>query len=179
MFNRPETVSRGIRIGWTVLMVGLILVVLWRVSSQIFVWLRHRLTSREGSEFESLPGAFKEDFLSWLKHKMLRYFGFRLFKRRGKSGSTLPGIASVREVYRQLLHRGAAWGYPRGIAQTPHEYLSNLVDLLPSARRDLELITQYYVTARYGTSLPNEYELSQLKESWYKIKQSRIKKMGN
>jgi hypothetical protein len=179
MFSIPKLVTNGLRIGWTVMMVGLILVALWRVSSQIFSWLRRWLASMGGAEFEPLPGAFRADFLSWLKHILLRLFGIRLpFRWRGKSSSILRQIASVREIYRQLLRWAAAWGYPRSASQTPHEYLYALADLLPSAQEDLEFITQQYVTARYGTSLPTEYELHQLSESWHKIKQNRLKKPG-
>jgi hypothetical protein len=62
------------------------------------------------------------------------------------------------------------------MSQTPFEYCYTLVDLLPEAQEDLDFITQQYVTARYGTSLPTEDELHQLRQSLQNIKQNRLKR---
>ncbi|GAJ09740.1 unnamed protein product, partial [marine sediment metagenome] len=164
LWTMPEAVRSGLRITLGAVFFGLALVALWRVSSQIFGWLRRKLaSSMAGAEFEPLPGAFRADLLGFLKRILSGLLRLRLpFLTRGKLRSVLPEVASVRQLYRQLLRWAATSGYPRHISQTPHEYLYTLVDLLPEAREDLGFITQQYVTARYGTSLPTEDELYQL-----------------
>jgi hypothetical protein len=128
------------------------------------------------AEIELLPGGFISDLISLVKRILLRILGFRLPLRLKRPSSILPEIASVRQVYRQLLRWAAAGGYPRQISQTPHAYLYTLVGMLPVVREDLHLITQHYVKTRYGTFLPTEDELQEVRQSWHKIKQNRLKK---
>ncbi len=179
-FTIPEAVQNGLRIGWTTLMAGFLIFALWRISSQVFSWLRRKLAGMAGAEYESLPGAFRADFLGLLKRILTRLLRLRLSLRLGRNPSSLlPEIASVRQIYRQLLHWVAAGGYPRQTSQTPHEYLYTLVDLLPEAHVDLDFITRQYVSARYGASLPTEDELHNLRQSWHRIKRTRFKKRGS
>jgi hypothetical protein len=174
-FTMPELLKRGLRIGWTVLVVGFLLFALWRISSDIFKWLRRKLASMAGAEFEPMPGALRADFLSLLKRFFSKLLGWRrLFRSRARAAPVLPEIASVRQIYRQFLRWAAAAGFPRHISQTPHEYLYELIGLLPEAQGDLDLITQQYVRTRYGAWLLTEDELHQLKQSWYNVKQTRL-----
>lgn len=177
LWTMPESVRSGLRIGWSVMVLGIILFALWRVSSQVFGWLRRKLASMAGAEFEPLPGAFRADFLGLLKRILFRLLGLRLpFRLRGESRSVLPEVASVRQLYRQLLRWATAGGYPRQVSQTPNEYLYTLVNLLPQAQGELALITQHYVSARYGLSLPTGDVLHQLRQSWHKIRQNHLKR---
>lgn len=179
MFTIPEAVQNGLRIGWTTLMAGFLIFALWRISSQVFSWLRRKLAGKAGAEYESLPGAFKADFLGLLKRILTRLLRLRPPRLGRNPSSLLPEIASVRQIYRQLLHWVAAGGYPRQTSQTPHEYLYTLVDLLPEAHADLDFITRQYVSARYGASLPTEDELHNLRQSWHRIKRNRFRKRGS
>ncbi len=132
-----------------------------------------------GAEVEPLSGAFKADFLSWLKRILLKLLGVKVSFRLGqKSKSLLPEIASVREIYRRFLRWAAAGGYPRRSSQTPYEYLHALSSLIPEAREQLSFITQQYVDVRYGFSLPTENDLNQLKQSWNEIAQKRLKRQS-
>jgi len=177
MWTIPEPVSQGLRWGWGVLMLGIILVALWRISSDIFGWLRRRLSGTAEAEFEPLPGAFKTDLLSMLKRILFKLFGWRLTHwLRVRSGAVLPEVASVRQVYRQLLRWAASGGYPRHISQTPHEYLYTLINLLPEAQVELTFVTQQYVEVRYGTSLSTKDKLYQLRQSWHRIRQNHLKR---
>jgi len=174
----PESVRSGLRISWTVLCVGFLLFALWRVSSDIFRWLRRKLAGMAGAEFEPLPGAFRADLFGFLKRILFKLLGLRLpFRIAARSVSVLPEMASVRQTYRWFLRWAAAAGYPRRVFQTPHEYLSLLAGLLPEAREDLDLITQQYVRVRYGASLPNEEELRRLSQSWHRVKQNDLKRL--
>ncbi|GAI27181.1 unnamed protein product, partial [marine sediment metagenome] len=98
-----------------------------------------------------------------------------LFRLGARTRAVLPEIASVRQIYRQLLRWTAAGGYPRHISQTPYEYLYALAHLLPDVQGDLDLITQQYVKVRYGALLPTEDELHQLRQSWHRVKQNQLK----
>ena len=178
LWAMPESVRSGLRIGWTVMVAGFLLFALWRISSDIFRWLHRKLAGMAGAEFEPLPGAFRADFLSLLKRILFKLLKLRLpFRLGARSESVLPGIASVRQIYRQLLHWAAAGGYPRQMSQTPHEYYYALAGLLPEAQRDLDLITQQYVRTRYGASLPNEDELHRLSQTWHRVKQNHLKRV--
>ena len=174
-FNMPEALRSGLRLGWTILVIGFLLFALWRISSDIFRWLRRRLASMAGAEFEPLPGAFRADFLGWWQRLISRLLGLRRLLHH-RVEAVPPEIASVRQIYRQFLHWLTSQGYPRHTSQTPYEYLSMLVKVLPEAREDLAFVTQQYVSARYGTSLPTENELYNLRQSWYRIRQNRLKK---
>ena len=179
LWSLPEPVRRGLQSGWSILFFGLILVALWRISSGIFGWLRRRLSSAVGAEFESMPGAFRADLLNWLKRIVLRLLGIRLpFQLGRKSGSIMAEAASVRELYRRFLRWAAASGFPRHISQTPQEYFYTLADLLPEARQDLAFITRQYVSARYGTLPQTEDELRQLRESWHNVKQNNLRQIS-
>lgn len=175
----PESVRSGLRIGFYVLWLGLIVVALWRISSDIFGWLRRKLAGMAGAEFESLPGAFRADLLGWLKRIFLKLLGLRLPIHLGaRTPAILPEIASVRQVYRQLLRWATAAGWPRHISQTPYEYFHALAQLMPEARGDLDLITEQYVRARYGALLLTEDDLHQLRQSWRNVSQNKLKKRG-
>lgn len=174
-FTMPEALRSGLRIGWSVLVAGFFLFALWRISSEIFKWLRRKLASMSGAEFEPMPGAFRADFLSLLKRIFSKLLGWRrLFRSRARAAPVLPEIASVRQIYRQFLRWAAAAGFPRQVYQTPHEYLYKLAGLLPEAQGDLDLITQQYVRTRYGAWLLTDDELHQLKQSWYNVKQYHL-----
>lgn len=170
----PESVRRGLNIGWTILISGLIIAALWRISSDIIGLLRRRLAGMAGAELEPLPGAFMADLLGFLKRILFKLLRIKL-PIHIEMGSMFTGEASVRQVYRWLLNWASAAGYPRYTSQTPHEYLNLLVGLLPQAQRDLDLITQQYVRARYGILQPSKDELRQLGQSWHRVRQNNLK----
>jgi len=172
----PESVRRGLRLGYGVVVAVVCVLALWRISSQIFRWLRRRLSSMAGAEVEPLPGAFKADLLSLLKRILLKLRRLRLPFRLRKTDRLIPvEIASVREIYRQFLRWAAAGGYPRQRSETPYEYLVSLADSIPEARSDLNFITQQYVNTRYGSLMPTGNELHQLRQSWHNIKRNRLR----
>lgn len=176
LWSMPESVRNGLRLLLNILWAGLLLFALWRISSQIFSWLRRKMGDMAGAEFEPLPGAFRTDFLRLLKRILAKLLGLRSpFRTAGKPKPVLPEVASVRQVYRQLLRWAASGGCVRQSAQTPHEYLYALAELLPEASDDLELITQQYIRTRYSTFLPTEGELDRLNQSWYRVRKNRWK----
>ncbi len=175
----PEPIRSWLQILLAFIWIGLIVVALWQVSSQIYKWLSRRLPSK-GAETEPLKGAFAADLMGLLK-RIVRYVSRinPLFWLQRKTRSSSPEAVSVRQIYHRLLQWGAARGYPRQLWQTPNEYLNKLAGLIPQLQGDLSFITQHYVITRYGNSIPTASELDQLKQSWKKVKESRLRISAN
>jgi len=173
-----DSVREVIRFIWGAGVISLLLIALWRVSSEIFEWFRRKMGGMGEAEVEPLPGAFREDLLNFLK-KLLRIFGIAWpFGMGRRVEPLLPGVDWVRKTYLQLSAWGAKKGHARNPAQTPYEYLSGLVVWLPERGEDFTLITEQYVRTRYGLSVPTENRLEELRESWQRIRQTRFKKDG-
>ena len=167
----PENVRKGISIALGVIMLVSVLAALWQVSSQIADWLRSR-RGTSGAETRSLHGAFRVDLRNLIRKIWRRLFRltslFRAKKRRREA--VAPEVATVHQIYHQLLRWAAGSGYPRQTAQTPHEYLVVLTNILPGVQEDLSRVTGLYVSTRYGSFLPTEGEMAQIKQSWSNIK---------
>ncbi|MFP3975542.1 MAG: DUF4129 domain-containing protein [Dehalococcoidia bacterium] len=173
----PESVRSGLSIALGIFWLGLMIVALWRLSSEIFSWMRRRLAGMGGAEVESMPGAFRADLKNLLKMILSRLLNLRLpFRLKGRGRVASPETESVRQIYRQLLRWSAAAGYPRHISQTPYEFLSSLEGVVPEAQNELEAITQQYVRTRYGASSVTGEELQRLKQTWHNVKRTNLKK---
>ena len=171
-----DSVREVIRFIWGAGVISLLLVALWRVSSQILEWFRRKMGGMGDARVEPLPGAFREDFLNFLK-RLLRIFGLAWPFRRGSRSEPLPaGAELVRKTYRQLSAWAAKKGHGRNPAQTPYEFLQGLTAWLPERQGDLTSITEQYVRTRYGLSAPMENGLEELRQSWQRIRQTRFKK---
>jgi len=175
MWTIPQPLRSGLRLTWTILVGGLMLLALWRVSSQIFSWLRRKLPGAGRVEVESLSGAFRADLLNLLKRIFSKLLSLKWLIRRQRKPEPHE-IAPVRQIYRQLLQWASKRGWPRLAYQTPYEYLSTLEELLPASRDSLHFITQHYVSARYGQSLPSDEEIHRLRQSWHQLRQNRIQR---
>jgi hypothetical protein len=175
-FQIPEHLLSGLRLAWTLLAGGILVLAIWRVSSQIFGWMRRR-AARSGGEVETLQGAFTTDLLSWIKRTLARLFHIRFGKKRSNLAS--PEVTSVRQIYSQVLRWASSGGYPRNKAQTPSEFQFTLSAAIDENRPELEFITQEYINARYGPAAPTQAEISRLKESWAKLRQARLKAREN
>ncbi len=173
----PKWMRSSLLFTISVFCIGMVLLALWRITSDVFYWLRRKLADMADAEFEPIPGALKADLLSVLKLLLFRLVKLMFFFRlRHKQGAASPEAVSVRRIYRQLLRWAAECGYPRHISQTPYEYYRTLKSLLPDADRDLKFITQQYVRARYGISLSAENTPNILSQAWHRIKQTRLKR---
>jgi hypothetical protein len=177
LWSMPEWLRSGAQVALGIFWVGLILLALWRVSSNILHWLRFKLAGMAGAEFEPMPGTFKADFLSLLKRIYLKLLSLKLpFRPRQKEGLLPPEVSPARQIYRQLLRWAGAGGYPRSISQTPHEYYFALAGLLPEASEDLNFVTQQYIKARYGALPSAGDELNELNRAWQRVKQIHLKR---
>jgi hypothetical protein len=171
-----ESVREVIRFFWAMIWGFLILLALWRLSSQFLDWFRRRWGGGQGMEVEPMPGAFREDLVHLLK-RLLLAMGVRWpFRKRKEAGPILPGAALVRKTYRQLSAWAAKKGHARNPAQTPYEFLQGLALWLPERRGDFTFITEKYVRVRYSPAAPTEEEVEELRESWQRVRQTRVKK---
>jgi hypothetical protein len=171
-----DSVREVIRVIWAMIWGFLILLALWRLSSQFLDWFRRKWGGMQGVEVEPLPGAFREDLINFLK-KLFLAIGIRWpFRKRKKTDPLLPEAEFVRKTYRQLLAWAAARGHSRNLAQTPYEYLQGLVAWLPEKSGDFAFITEEYVRTRYSLAAPTERGLEELRQRWQGVRQTRFKK---
>ena len=177
LFVLPEVVRKGLRFGWSVLMIGMLLVFLWRISEQIFTWLRTRLGSTGNAEYESLSGAFWTDIqllFQRIFRWILKILRWPTLLRKRKTVEPKE-ITSIRQLYQQLLRWAVKAGLPRPVFQTAYEYLDVLQEKMPAYRDTLQYVTRKYVSARYGHVTPSVEELDQLKQSWHNLKHQNLK----
>jgi len=176
-FVLPEVVRKGLRFGWSVLMIGFFLVFLWRISEQIFTWLRARFGSPGNAKFEPLPGAFWTDIQSLFQRIfrwILKILKWPTLLKKQKAVEPKE-ITSIRQLYQQLLRWAAKAGLPRPVFQTAYEYLDVLQAKMPAHRDALRYVTGKYVSARYGHATPSVEELEQLKQSWHHLRHQHLK----
>ncbi len=77
--------------------------------------------------------------------------------------------ASIRRIYQQMVAVATEDGYPRGDAETPFEYQTQLAELWPSATAETTLITQAYVRVRYGELPETRAELEAIFAAWERL----------
>jgi len=168
----PENIRLWLNILWTVIFVGFIVAAIWSISSQIYARLRKRL-STPGARTESIRGAFKADFIYFVKsifrgiehlYKSVTASIRRLFSSKE---------VSVNTIYKKLVKWGAKKGCPRQIFHTPYEYLEIVAEAMPAAREDLLYITQCFVGTSYGKLEMKEADMVELSNTWKRIRNSR------
>jgi hypothetical protein len=176
-FVFSEVVHKGLRFGWNILMIGALLVFLWRISEQIFTWLRTKFGKTGSAEYESLSGAFWTDIqflFQRIFHWILKILKWPvLFKK--KKTVELKEITSIRQLYQQLMQWTAKAGLPKPVFQTAYEYLEVLREKMPEHCDTLQYFTDQYVGVRYGHVTPSAEDLNQLKQIWHHLKRQRLK----
>ncbi|HWZ20945.1 MAG TPA: DUF4129 domain-containing protein, partial [Ktedonobacteraceae bacterium] len=80
-----------------------------------------------------------------------------------------PAARSVREIYRSFLRKATMHGYPRRRFETPYEFKQRLDEKVPLTEPQLELITEAYVITRYGSEVPDEAHLAQIRTNWIEL----------
>jgi hypothetical protein len=172
----PEWLRPSLLLVWEILIVGLIIVAVWRVTSEIFHWLQRHAPSG-GDEVESLKGGFWTDFLAFFKNLVYRLLKIQRKPREDDGLKNLPPqVVSVRQLYAQFLHWTSSKGHPREKFQTPEEYREALYRLMPEMEKNLDLITREYMNVRYGSGIPTDDKLVELKNCWHDLKKEGFKK---
>jgi len=177
LWSMPEAWRDGLRLTWSIMVGGFVVFALWRISSQIFGWMRRMFTNMPGAEFEAIEGGFRTDFLNLLRRILLRIFGVRLPSwLAGKFHRGSIELTSVRQLYRHVLGWAAERGYPRQASQTPYEYSRAMLPLVCEAGEDLDYITERYVIDRYSGSKIGGEDIGRLKHSWHRLRKIHLKR---
>jgi hypothetical protein len=131
--------------------------------------------------------------LFWLQFKsLLRSLFRRFFPKKTPEQETAdieeiqgePAARSIREIYRALLRSAAMRGYPRNKNETPYEFQQRLDKKIPIAEPQLTTVTDAYTAARYGGIVPNEAEVTHVRQEWTSLEQkwresSNLNRPGN
>ena len=109
-------------------------------------------------------------FIKGIVARLFRFLLSMLHLRQDNRRREDELALSTRAIYRNLLHWAAKHDLPRAQWQTPWEYLKSLSQKFPQNDRELLLITDVYVAARYSRHPPSEL-LDTARRAWQKIKQ--------
>jgi hypothetical protein len=113
--------------------------------------------------------------LFWAQLRALLFAFFSRFTRRRKHGSDIPAMEeiqgepparTIREIYRALLKRASARGFPRKKFETPYEFHQRLAQQLPASDPQLALLTEIYIATRYGSIVPDQSEVARVQQAW-------------
>jgi hypothetical protein len=122
--------------------------------------------------------AWRARLAAWQKTRARRRRGRILAVEGERAGPALSvggkpesNRRRVLYYYMDILRRARRAGYPRRPAQTPLVYGATLEERLPEARREVELLTESFLEARYSRH-PIESELvRRVREGWRQIVQ--------
>jgi len=90
---------------------------------------------------------------------------FRFFRL-----GALPPRERVLYYYLSILKRAGRQGFPRGRAQTPHEYGATLGPHLPEAQEEMDRLTQDFIEARYSRHPFDRDKERQVRTHWQRVK---------
>ncbi len=101
----------------------------------------------------------------------------RLFRLLGSLRSALSirpkpndrPLSTPRGLYRALLQWTAQHYTARSLSQTPLEYLKIVCGRFPQKERELSLITEVYIQARYGRLPPSREEFEEALMAWTRV----------
>jgi hypothetical protein len=117
--------------------------------------------------------------LRYVLMRQLGNIGQRLDRRmdRFRPRHKLAAIR-IRQIYQELILLSEEFGAHKLDAQTPLEYESTLMELLPDHKVDIDRITQAYIRVRYG-ELPEDLdEMEQLEQGWSSIQEESRRLLG-
>jgi Domain of unknown function (DUF4129) len=157
-----------------ILFVGLmVLLIRWTLHRRPRV--RKRVNRRNQDVHESLWSWS----LFWMQLRSIIYALFaRFIHRDAKTEDGVvkleeikgePAARSVREIYRAFLQKATRYGYPRRKFETPYEFKQRLDENVPLTEPQMELITEAYVFTRYGSEVPDEAQLAQIRTNWIEL----------
>ncbi|NOX62659.1 MAG: DUF4129 domain-containing protein [Chloroflexi bacterium] len=140
-----------------IVIVALILLVWWLDRAR-----RARRESEGGGETTRVSGEEAGLVREGLR-RLREYVGMA---RRFGLGRKFYAALSVRHIYANVQRLAAERGHPRQKAQTPNDYLPELIRAFPTAEEALRRITDAYNAFEYGQVPVDEAELAQLRAAW-------------
>ena len=90
----------------------------------------------------------------------------------------LRAAAHIRQVYAEMLDLCEELGYPRPIAQTPLEFVPTLIQCFPGQEMTVGIITQAYISVRYGELPESHQEVVAVDGAWKQVQQIGKEKLS-
>ncbi|MFW6055831.1 MAG: DUF4129 domain-containing protein [Chloroflexota bacterium] len=170
----PAMLRRGIQIVWTIVILGVLLFSLWRMCEQVLEWLRRRRQPIAGATVESTGRSIWSDLAAFATFivGLVRRAAASLARRISARGRP-PAPRTRTEVYLDLIRWTGRKIQPRAPWQSPYEYLSSLMPLMPAVADELALVTDGYVDERYGGREFAVGDLTRMAEAARRIRNSR------
>ena len=177
--------SHTIAISLIVPLVKILFPILLVVVAILFIrWImrrRQRVRVIANRRVEELRESLWSWTLFWAQLKALllslfrRFFPQRATHEEGQASTETieiePAARNIREIYRALLKRAAARGYPRRKDETPYEFRQRLDEKTPLAEPQLAVVTEAYTATRYGAIVPGEAAVAHIQQEWAALEQ--------
>lgn len=90
-------------------------------------------------------------------------------RTRMMQGQRWLAAAKIRRIYARLMELADKLGKPRQPAHTPLEYISDLEELFPNGKEDINKITQAYMRIRYGELPETNEEVRDIEFAWEQV----------
>lgn len=153
-------------INWQLVLFALLLIAIFIAIRLMRVRYRaRRLAATDGrlSQIQRLQKEANAKELNWLDRLRQSLGNWR------NQGT----IRTIRRIYQRMSYTAAAVGFPRGEAETPYEYVPNLLEVWPDNREDVLLITEAYVKIRYGTLPETKEEFDAILTAWRRLEETK------
>jgi Domain of unknown function (DUF4129) len=188
--NRPQQKSNFVPLHNDVItaavlpFIKVIIPVLLLVAAILIIrWIVRRRRTRQATG-KRLNLDLRESLFSWnlfwTQFRALLLSLFRRFFPEKALEQTSPALEeiqgeptarTIREIYRALLKGAATRGYPRNKNETPNEFQQRLDEKTPLAEPQLTAVTNAYTATRYGGIIPNEAEVTHVRQQWSTLEQ--------
>ncbi len=86
------------------------------------------------------------------------------------AGYDVPGLLSIREIYRRLLWEASRSGIVRRSHETPYEYARRLGQAVPDGSGQVGEITELYIDVRYGDIEAGDKQVDYANSLWKALK---------
>ncbi len=154
------------------ILLGLVLVVV------ILVIIRKPWKEQLKEVDETLQEQIDGGFWKWLR----KSFGLRIqntlgsvvARNRFRRAAGLLRAARIRWIYHQFELHSTRKGIARPVAVTPLEYRTMVGALFPGGEDDLSLLTQAYLSVRYGELPESTREVTEVEEAWERLKTIKV-----
>ncbi|MCO6453177.1 MAG: DUF4129 domain-containing protein [Caldilineales bacterium] len=159
----PPWLARGLGYGIPLVFLALILFIL------VAKLQRRRAYRRGDGEPETVDAVFGVEGagLAGLGRRLRR--GLQERWARLTARSQLYAAISIRHIYANLLRLAERRGYPRQPAQTPNDFLPQLILAFPGQEENLRTVTAAYNAVEYGEIPTDPAELDRLRSAWRAI----------
>ncbi|HYU72351.1 MAG TPA: DUF4129 domain-containing protein [Ktedonobacteraceae bacterium] len=177
----PHTIAIPLIVPFVKILFPVLLVVVAILFIRWIMRRRQRVRIIANRRVEELRESLWSWTLFWAQLKALllslfrRFFPQRAIPEEGQASTEAieiePTARNIREIYRALLKRAAARGYPRRKDETPYEFRQRLDEKTSLAEPQLTVVTEAYTATRYGAIVPGEAAVAHIQQEWAALEQ--------